>query len=45
MVPGAGESDAEGVEATDERMYGDSGVLFPAVVGVSPIFLKRFGSE
>ena len=25
-------------------MYGDSGVLFPAVVGVSHTFLKRFRS-
>ena len=35
-MPGAGEGDAEGVEAAEEGMYVDSGVLFPAVVGGSP---------
>ena len=40
MVPRAGEGDAEGEEAAEDGMWGDSGVLFPAVL--SPAFLKRF---
>ena len=32
IVPGAGKGGADGVEATEEGMCGDSGVLFPAVV-------------
>jgi hypothetical protein len=32
MVPGAGEGDADGEEAAEDGMCGDSGVLFPAVL-------------
>jgi len=32
MVPGEGEGDADSVEAAEEGMCGDWGVLFPAVV-------------
>jgi hypothetical protein len=43
MVPGAGEGDAEGIEAAKEGICDDLGVLLPAVV--SAAFLKRFNSE
>jgi hypothetical protein len=34
IVPGAGEGGADGVEAIEEGMCGDSGVLFPAAVSL-----------
>ena len=40
-MPGEGEGDAEGVEAAEEEIRGDLGVLYP-VFGVSPVFLKGF---
>jgi hypothetical protein len=43
MVPGAGEGDADGEEAPEDVMCGDSRVLFPAAV--SPACLKRFKRE
>jgi hypothetical protein len=44
IVLGAGEGDAEGVEAIDEGLYGEvSGVVL--LCGMSPAFLNRFNSE
>jgi hypothetical protein len=43
IVARPGEGDADGVDATDEGLYGDSGVPCP-VLDVSPAFLNRFSS-
>ena len=40
----AGEDDADGVEADEEGLYGDSGVDSP-VLGVSPAFLNKLSKE
>lgn len=42
-VPGTGEGDADGVEAAEEGICDDSGVLLPTVM--SAAFLKRVKSE
>jgi hypothetical protein len=41
IVARPGEGDADGVDATDEGLYGESGVPCP----VSPAFLNRFKRE
>ena len=44
IVPGEGVGDAEGVEGVDEALYGQSGVLCPAL-DVSPAMRKRFNKK